>query len=105
MRRIHAETTIARPPEQVFPSLVPAEFVRWYSQNGRMEVRDLSPGPIAAGSTYTVVERSRFGSDAMRIEVIAYEPPKCYQNRATASMFTGTLTVTLAPEGQGLASP
>ncbi|MBM4438578.1 MAG: SRPBCC family protein, partial [Actinobacteria bacterium] len=88
MRRIQAATVIAAPLERVFALLAPAEQAHWYSPGARVEVRDLSSGPVGKGSTWTIVERSRFGSDAMRIEVTAYEPPTRYQSRATASMFT-----------------
>jgi len=100
MRAFTYQTHIDRTPDQVFAFMMDfSRASRWRNLVRKIEV--LTPPPLAVGSqlrlTMDVMGKQR---EAIS-EVWAYDPPRRFGQRNTASNVTGTFEYTLEPEGTG----
>lgn len=113
-----ADVTINRPLEEVFTFVsTPAEFPRW--QNGVLESRQTTAGPVGLGSTGTIVREAMGRKDETGWEVTDFKANAGYTvtstGRATVSyVLTYTFTAVeggtrvharFQGEAHGLAKP
>ena len=79
MVRVQARQTIDRPPEQVFRYVATEHFKnhpRW--DPSIVELTQTSPGPIGAGATARLVRVDQGKRVEGTVEVVAYEPDRCF---------------------------
>ena len=94
---VDLEHVVAHPPARVFAALSdPHMRPRW--QENTSDVRDVSPGPVAPGTTWTETTR---GVGDVRMEVVAMEPDALWEEAGVADGGRARVRVRLAPQGEG----
>lgn len=100
MRAFAFETHIDRSPEQVFAFMMDfSRAPRWRNLVRKIEL--VTPAPIQAGSELRITMDVMGKSREAISEVWAYEPPRRFGVRNTASGVTGTFEYRLDPENGG----
>ncbi len=94
---IDLEHVVAHPVGRVFAVLSdPTARPRW--QENTSDVRDVSPGPTAVGTTWTETTR---GVGDVRLEVVALEPDALWEEAGRADGGHARVRVRLSPHGEG----
>lgn len=100
MRAFTYETHIDRSPDEVFAFMMDFERApRWRNLVRRLEL--VTPPPLSVGSQLRVVMDVMGKQKEAISEVWAYDPPRRFGQRNTASNVTGTFEYVLAPERGG----
>ena len=79
MVRLQASQTIDRPPDQVFQYVAAEHFKnhpRW--DPNIVELTQTAPGPMGAGATARLVRVDQGKRVEGTVEVVAYEPDRCF---------------------------
>ena len=91
------EHVVAHRPARVFAILSdPAMRPRW--QENTSDVRDVSTGPTAVGTTWTETTR---GIGHVRVEVVGLEPDALWEEAGRADGGRARVRVRLRPEAEG----
>ena len=100
MVKVESSKTINRPVEEVFAFVTdPANNARW--QDGLVESRMTSSGPMGVGAQVTDV-RKFLGRDMdSKLEVTAFEPNKKFAQKVVKGPLPFEIILTLEPAGGG----
>ncbi len=100
MRSFTYAIEIARPPETVFAFMLDfSRAARWRNLVRQIEV--VTPGPLREGSELRVTFDAMGTVRTATSEVWAFDPPRRFGLRNTASNVTGLFEYTLEPRGSG----
>jgi uncharacterized protein YndB with AHSA1/START domain len=100
MRAFAYETHISRSPDDVFAFMMDFDRAsRWRNRVRKMEL--VTPPPVGVGSQLRITMDVKGTQKEAISEVWAYDPPRRFGQRNTASNVTGTFEYLLEPERGG----
>jgi hypothetical protein len=100
MPTVEHSVEIARPTHEIFDHIADvARSPEWIS--AIVEVRDVTPGPLEIGTTFTEIGRFMAKTIETPKIVSAYEPPHLLEHRSTGGPVPQTFSLRLEPIGGG----
>ncbi len=100
MIKVESSIVINRPVSEVFAFLTdPANNAKW--QDGLVESRLESPGPVGLGSKITDVRKLMGRQLESKLEVTAYEPGKRVSQKTVSGPLPFEITMTFEPTEGG----